>query len=247
MINFKYKKTTISLPSGWHDLNCVQMQLISKTTDFKEAFKIVTSFEVEQVSKKIIPYFMWLSESVELDNIDVMDGIYFDNEFYKVPDITECTWGQKILSHNLVKEISNSNVFFLVPEIAATYLQPLITKQKHSLDLVEEVKQRFLKCSFFEMYGIAKNLIEQLKVVVENENKAFQSPPNLLAEQAGAANLRQFGDFNDIDLLAGGDVLKHELVLQLEYNLIFQKLRYNKIYRKFETELERLKKPQNGH
>lgn len=97
------------------------------------------------------------------------------------------------------------------------------------------------------MYGIAKNLIEQLKVVVENENKAFQSPPNLLAEQAGAANLRQFGDFNDIDLLAGGDVLKHELVLQLEYNLIFQKLRYNKIYRKFETELERLKKPQNGH
>lgn len=44
---------------------------------------------------------------------------------------------------------------------------------------------------------------------------------------AGIKTFEKYGVSNTIDSLAGGDILKWEAVCQLEYELVFQKLRMN--------------------
>lgn len=76
----------------------------------------------------------------------------------------------------------------------------------------------FNECLYFLFW-----IIDELKYWNEMEVKHLSSEPDFDMIAAGLNELNIFGDLNTIDVLAGGDPLKWELIKDLPYQTIFDK------------------------
>ena len=70
---------------------------------------------------------------------------------------------------------------------------------------------------------------EQYKRINDLEERMLVSPPDVKLLQAGIRELDVLGDYNTIDSLAGGDILKWEAIRQMKYSEVFNKLLKNTI------------------
>ncbi len=64
--------------------------------------------------------------------------------------------------------------------------------------------------------------------VCRTESSELKLEPTQEQLKAGIKQLDKYGMMNLIDSLAGGDLLKYESVLMMEYGVAFTKLRMNK-------------------
>lgn len=64
--------------------------------------------------------------------------------------------------------------------------------------------------------------------VCSKESTELELKPTAEQSKAGIKQLDKYGMMNLIDSLAGGDILKYEAVLMMEYTVAFTKLRMNK-------------------
>lgn len=64
--------------------------------------------------------------------------------------------------------------------------------------------------------------------VCKTESAELKLEPTAEQLKAGIKKLDKYGMMNMIDALAGGDMLKYEAVLMMEYSVAFTKLRMNK-------------------
>jgi hypothetical protein len=64
---------------------------------------------------------------------------------------------------------------------------------------------------------------DELETIKELETTYLSSQPSAKMFQAGINKLDQFGIMNTVDNLAGGDILKYELIKKQKYNVIFDK------------------------
>lgn len=83
----------------------------------------------------------------------------------------------------------------------------------------------------------------ELIAKMENEYLTSDTDPDLMA--AGINELSVFGDMNMIDQLAGGDVLKYDMIKALPYNVIFDKQYKSVIEGRIEKRLIKIKSKPN--
>lgn len=101
--------------------------------------------------------------------------------------------------------------------------------------------KRLLKnVAFFEAYPLCFDYIRQLQEINERETKEWKFPVESDAHLCGIDDLQRFGIFGTIDDLAGGDILKHDRILNQPYHIVFFKIardaakaRFEKRYRDF--------------
>jgi hypothetical protein len=82
---------------------------------------------------------------------------------------------------------------------------------------------------------------DELETIKELEKTYLSSDPSAKMVQAGINKLDQFGIMNTVDNLAGGDILKYELIKKQKYNVIFDKQYREVITNEIQTKLAKLK------
>jgi len=237
MFILKIGRKKINVPSAWDDLSARQFIEITETNDEKKIIEIISGIPFEQ-SFYILEYLDFLKRPIELDSIEESQYLFFKNEAFKCPEIKSCSWGQKICLSNLLKQIGKSRtVQNSVCEILAIYFQPIFNKSKFNPEELESLIAEFEKESFFKIYSVAKNFIRQFNELIEYELKLLSEKPSPEQIKAGVNMFNQLGDFNSIDALASGDVLKYEALLEVDYSTILNKLYKNKLERIFNARL----------
>lgn len=83
---------------------------------------------------------------------------------------------------------------------------------------------------------------QQYKKINEIENSYLACNPDIKLVQAGIKELDVLGDINTIDSLANGDILKWELIRQMPYSEIFNKLLKNTIESRINKRLVEINK-----
>ncbi|SHJ20622.1 hypothetical protein SAMN05443429_11237 [Cruoricaptor ignavus] len=79
-------------------------------------------------------------------------------------------------------------------------------------------------------------LNDEVEKIAELEERFLSSDPEPAMLAAGVQRLNEFGAYATVDSLAGGDILKHEAIMQLPYYAVYQKLKLDKVNREIEKD-----------
>lgn len=235
MIPFKInKKETILIPSSWNDLSVEKVLKISKIKDEEEIIEILTGFDIKN-ALQLLPYFEFINEKLDFDNIEISDFVLLKDKLEEIPEIRSCSWAQKIILKNTINEAQKSENFnSYLTKIVSIYLQPILDEKEFDLKRVDFWSDEFKKESFINIFSASKNLVRQLTDLIEYENKYLKSDSTPEQKQAGVSMFDALGEWNTIDIIANGDVTKHEEVLKVDYNTILNKLYKMKLQARFE-------------
>lgn len=139
-------------------------------------------------------------------------------------------------------------------------------KYEDVIELKELAKENIISDEIIEKVSVLNNFNYSLKWLINTDLKRYFRTVNLIEDNfkrineyekllfsetdskligAGIENLNQFGDLNTIDALAGGDILKWELVLKLEWWDVFNKLYKTKIENDIRKNLEMQRELEN--
>lgn len=141
----------------------------------------------------------------------------------------------------LIKFAARSSVLFGV-EVPALIYMPYRFVKIELPEMLGSVNVTELFKTICEIQNIEEKETTQIEIIsfllwLKDEMEAIQqleqthlsSQPDPDMEAAGVHELNQLGEINTIDSLAGGDILKWELVEQLPYHKVFDKLLKNLI------------------
>ena len=94
-----------------------------------------------------------------------------------------------------------------------------------------------------EFFRYLNSIKDQLESIAHAEEVSLSSDrPNFKWEAVnGSERMKRFGVYNTLDSLAGGDILKWDAVLDLEYADVFTKLYMEKTKADIESEMNQLK------
>lgn len=148
--------------------------------------------------------------SNKLFNIELPMLIYFSYRFVKI-DLPE------LLSSGNIEEILK-----------------LICDEKN----IEYNQQSNITAS--ELISFVLWLKDEIEIVQRLEQEHLSSPPDNDMIAAGVHELNELGEINVIDQLAGGDILKWELIEQLPYYKVFDKLKKNTVEAKVNKEYQKI-------
>lgn len=203
----KFKKSiTYYLPSGYEDLTLEKYLGYAnhiQTPEHLVSYLMGAPLNID--ASNITPYLYWLGEPLDLEQFTPAKNLI---------DIKRQTYGQKIEAHNILKE---DTTLRSAAELIQVYY-PLMNPKRMKLGVV---------------LPIYLGLVEQLREILTVEKSTLETPPNPEQMRAGISEFEKLGYFNSIDDLAGGDPLKYDTVLQVEYIVIYQKLLRNKISANF--------------
>lgn len=141
----------------------------------------------------------------------------------------------------LIRFATRSNVLFGV-EVPALIYMPYRFVKIELPEMLGSMNVTELFKTICEIHSIEEKETTQIEIIsfllwLKDEAEAIQqleqthlsSTPDPDMEAAGVQELNQLGEINTIDSLAGGDILKWELVEQLPYHKVFDKLLKNLI------------------
>ncbi len=77
--------------------------------------------------------------------------------------------------------------------------------------------------------------------MIQRENTVLHYDPEMEELEAGIDSLRKFGRLSTIDALAGGDILKHNEIVELPYSRVFTKMYLELEKSKFQKALIKIK------
>ena len=221
MIKFNSEIGNFEVPTDYSELTFEKFSLLQSFKDDEANFlRVLTGAELFQLSivdfSEIEPYIEFL-KSDPAEEIAENNSIEFENNTYSIAsDIGSYSWEQKIF---FSRSISAGNILKCV----SIYLQPLI-------DGIFDVEKVDLLCdklknnSFESVFSTYKYLEKRFVSIVKMESLKLKSSYTSEQIQAGIKSFDQLAEFNTVDLIAGGDVLKYDAVLKIDYNTIFNKL-----------------------
>lgn len=234
MIKLKVNNKPIEFPQGWGEITLAQWKRIEVCATDNEVAAVLLGVEVNNITlQKIYPFMLWMQvpfdytiwsfpKSIILNGVELATNI----------DIKTHTFGQKILLQKLKPHEFEKSL--------AIYFQPILNRcefnYEQSLYLLCEIEK--LKLS--EVIPINNFLLNQLKKIMEKENAELSVPATAEQTRAGIKMFDEFGVNNTIDALAGGDILKYNKVLMMDYNTIFLKLKRNKLENKFKRNYQKI-------
>lgn len=124
----------------------------------------------------------------------------------------------KQVQKNPVKEIEVLSIAFQIP--------------------TEEIEQ----VGIIEFHQALKFLLDSYKKLIEVENKLLHYEPENEEIEAGIESLTKFGRMASVDTLAGGDILKHSLIIDMPYSKVFTKMYLESEKSKFQKRVHNLRK-----
>lgn len=223
MLRFKIGfRKYIVIPSSWEDLTYSQVLAISKCEDDKKAIEIATGLN-EINSIQVLPYLQFLLEPISID--DEQPATMFNG--VEICDIRSKSFGQKLMIQNEVKKCTMKES---ICKIIAIYLMD----GKFHPERIDEEATKLYQKSFLELHRVALNLINQLKSIIETENRMLKFSPTPEQQRAGIKEFEILGDFNVVDELSQAMRLTYQEVEDTNYNTIFAKLLKMNISAKFD-------------
>lgn len=84
------------------------------------------------------------------------------------------------------------------------------------------------KMKAVKFFALFNYVVKEVKLIVDGE-KFLHSEPDGDMQRAGIHKLNRFGILSAVDTLAGGDVLRWEIIMKQRYSRIFAKLCLNKV------------------
>lgn len=231
MIRIKTKIKDFNLKTSFSDLTFSEFkELINEHTNEERRIEILTGLNPVECSyinlEDLSKYLSFIYED-PFEKIEASDFISIGGKDLILPaSISSCQWGQKILSVQALREGNFSQVL-------AIYLQPILDEAEFDIQRLDEAEKLIDESNAESIISCFKFIKDQLIEIFERE-KALKS--DISGEQiaAGIDMFNILGDFNTIDLIAGGDVLKYEAVLKIDFDTIFNKLLKINLTAKFE-------------
>lgn len=251
MINFTTPTGNISVKSSYYDLTCAEYaQITANAQDFDFVFSVLTGIPKDEVQKynldNLAEVFEFLDEAPRemepLNFITVNGKDHFDIEIF------EDTWAKKITADELVRVIKSDEEGerFIVPDLVQL-VAIYTTKQKKKFDesKIEETRKILDKMPVAEVHPFGLFLEKQLIDIKKAERIRLKSEYTPEQIQAGIHLFNELGVFNTIDMMAQGDPLRYDAVLNLPFSSVFNKLVLSNISSKFEKRLSEILKDKN--
>jgi hypothetical protein len=122
----------------------------------------------------------------------------------------------------------------------------ILDKEKEELKALSGIVKIYkgfeiLDRSMPEVMGVQSEIFSQLNKFFDRFKELAEYQPEQDELQAGIDELDQFGFFNTVDRLAGGDVLKHDLILKEPALKIYNKLLKDYIDAKIQKRLHKIR------
>lgn len=234
MIHFKLGKHKYSIPSKWSEVTTGQFLALREAKNDIEMLNILSGIPIDTLIYldknsvlRLTLAIAYVKELPKLDNppepiditISFLDGIY--NRTVTIPhikDIKKKTWGQKIKLQNIVNQ--KTDEFDKILDIVLVYAQPYIDRTKFDPNRFMSLKKHFYDVNFLNLYGLAKDYLEQLHDIITFEKNNLYVEPTNEQKVAGIDRFEKFGVMNTVNASAKNDVLKYEKVLETEYNVM---------------------------
>lgn len=221
MITFKTEIRSFDVPNSYNDLTVRQMfDLIEAKDNEERIIFLLTGLNLAEAAfidfNEIMKYLSFLKESpykLESSNYVKID----DKDFLIPEDIGSGSWGSKIIAAQSYNE--NKPLRML-----SAYLQPIYDDSDLKIDRLEQIEKKLLDLKVSDVYPAINHVAAELKRWKDIEKKLFTSKPTPEQIRAGIDMFNQLGEFNTIDMIAGGDVTKYNEVLKVDYSSIFNKL-----------------------
>lgn len=240
MIKLKDKDNSFNLPTGWGEVTYNQWKLLQDEKDELKIVSILSGIPLEMVKRlgnktlyRIVNIIQFVNTEMDLDSYTIPKILKVKRrEINYIEDITEATFGQKIYLQQIVND-SGGDILSIIHDVVLVYSQPFIDKSNFDINRLEQLKDFFNDVFLVDLYSTAFGYITQLKDIVTSEANNLRSPPNSDQLAAGVDMFDEFGVMNTVKALAGGDILKFEEVLKIEYNIVFLHMKMNKVQNVF--------------
>jgi len=227
-------KRKFKIATGWPEVTYGQfMQMIDPATDLGNArimFSILTGLTKRQVAmydvdsiEDILQDMEWLKDPIDLMALPLPEFITVAGIKVRADiKINTHTAYQKIKCQKLLG--ADVKLIDILPSIISLYTSPAVFSTKFDLEKSMMLTPFISECSIVEVYPVCRHIYEQLSQILETEYKLFK--PKFTDEEidAGIEGFVRFDIFNSVDMLANGNLLQWEDVLQMDYDTFFTKL-----------------------
>jgi hypothetical protein len=244
MITFKTGNKKINVPQMWSEITLKQWHDVTAAgADQDKIIAAITGLPEDVVVRLSAHSRRLVAESTRFLSK------FFNSEEWIVPkvvrigdhvlhpkfDIREKEYGQRIVLQTAAEEKGRSFIGNL-STLIEIYLQPLITKKYYDPERTEEVKALIEQhVLFVDAYTLAVYYCKQLNEIIATEAATLNVQPTAEQRMAGIDEYSKFGVMNTIRALAGGDILKANEVLHIDYSTVYSWLLMNKTDSTFNT------------
>ena len=101
----------------------------------------------------------------------------------------------------------------------------------------EEIEQ----IGIVEFYPVLNFIVSEHQKLIERENRILHHEPEVEELEAGIESLHKFGRMATVDTLAGGDLLKHNQIIEMPYSRVFTKMYLESEKAKYQRKLIAIK------
>ncbi len=96
-------------------------------------------------------------------------------------------------------------------------------------------EKQFLNLYLYDCFAAHKFVLNEFVELARIEAEELSVEPTAEQKNAGIEMLNRFGYYNNLDFLAGGDILKYDELLKKPYSIIFRKLVLDKTKNEIEN------------
>ena len=251
LLNPFWRKTILrgTMPSSFDDITFDTFMKLRKTTDEYKMIEILTGIQIGSwltiVNQKLIISWLEWFKFEQLEQMDRPHIIFVGKErkpIFTQDDIGEDTFAQKIFAQRRLKDCKTiEQQVEAIPDLIAIYLQPLIDKKDFDPKRLPQILKQIKELPVSIVIPLGNYYIKELDKIITRENLNLKYQPDKKEILAGVSLLDKFGEKNLIDALAGGDILKHDDVLMLSYNMVFLKLWQDNVKSKIQKRYANIK------
>ena len=253
MIKLNSNTTSYNIPTSWDDISFKQYKSLQVEKDEAKLISILCNMPLSDVKllsessvSKIAILLSFVQTPIDLDSIEPINEITtLEGVKIALEDDIKCkSFGQKLYLHQIIKD-SDNNIMSIIEDIVLIYSQEQITEKDFDISKINELKGVLNEISLVSLYATAMSYVLQLKTILEHEHNRLSSEPTREQKIAGIDSFNEYGVFNTIDALAGGDVTKYDQIERMEYNIIFTKMARNKTQAIFDDNYRKVLKSSN--
>lgn len=238
MIPFNTPIGNFEIPSSFEDITVEDLLYFRECIG--EPLKImerITGLKSEELTildlDPLAPHLDFLKDNL-FEELEPSRQICIDGREVVLPeDISDETWGQKLLSNQAIRNGSPL-------EALAIYLQPIWDECKFDADKVPAIMEIIQKEKVAPVYSSLIYIINGLKEIAEKESKMLKPEVTFEQKAAGIAMFNELGDFNSILMIAEKFHILPKQALEIEYSTIFLTLLHIKISAKFDKRYQEI-------
>lgn|SRR3972149_3087469 len=214
MISILINKISYEVPTSWYDVTYKQWHEIQSEKDELTMLSTITSIPIELLEN---------FNQNQLDKVGIVLNFlqnpidFKDIGKPKNPiDIKRQSWGKRIEAEQLLRN------------------------KIDDIDGIIKCYDVDINCPIIEVFELVLDIIEQLKLIIEREEKELNVEQTREQVAAGSSMYEEFGIMNSIRSVAQGNILNFDKVLEIEYNVIFMYLKMQKTDGIFQSNYQKL-------